>query len=1037
MNISKIITLAAVSMAFAATAAAAAFDFHPFSVPVSPPSGVIEGSAPFNAVATKQSGKTGPLRKGENNPMQPPFCETFDNFRKDLEYDDFDLYFDVIDSNKDERTWGFYNYAVDRPYGKCAYTKFPRTPGMAADDWLITRAVRLEKGKYYCVSVYAGLYLDDAGDTPQKFEVKLGTYNDAAGMKYDIVPVTNATTRNLKRVQGWFSPQFTANYYVGVHDVSPYYNAYFYNYLFIDNISIESPYEGTVPAEVTNVVMTNDPNGTPAVEIAFNAPSKSLDGKPLTSVTTVEVKRDGVLIGTVKPSAPGARCTLKDTPQTEGYYEYTFTATGTAGVGATYYQGHTSGISEPVPPRVTAYKELADGKIHIEWEAPMTDVNGNALNPDKITYTITDVAGEEPVEIASGINTLEYTYDPKVPSGWQKLVFCVMTAELNGKVSSPAVTDYLPVGTPYKLPYHNSFTYADYYDFVLSVEAVDGVSWAFYDDFSDPDPQDGDNGFTSMSGTMPGQSCELRTGKLDLRGAQAPLLTFYTYVYSYDENEIDVNVYDVESGKKTTVHTVKCGNYDKVDWNLISVSLKDFAGKVIILGLDGKIVTHGYIPVDNLTIKDMEPVDLTVSVGDYERQADPDVPFEITAVVFNTGRNKVSDYTVTLLDGKREVMTAKGPAVESLGTATVKLTDTFTAISPVSTDYRLRVDATGDTNSSNDISEPFTIVFLAPNYPAVTDLAGVEDEDGSVTLTWSAPDLSKAAPAEVTEDFEKYEPFDTRLDGWTMYDADGGYVGALSNLELPVSHTQQAFWILTREAEYDFVPTHSGYNVLAGMFGTSEDKRKSVANDDWLISPELYGGRQNISFYVISINDNYGNEEFEVYFSKTGKNIEDFEKALGVTSAPTDWTRMRISLPDGTKYFAVRYVSNDRFIFLMDDFTFIPAGTPMALTLKGYNVYRNGVKLNDAPLAETTYRTSRDKRGDDYFVTSVYDLGESVGSNGVHLGEVGIGNVSVEAGVDAPVEFFDLRGVKVNPASAVPGLYIRRAGSKVEKVIIK
>ena len=47
----------------------------------------------------------------------------------------------------------------------------------------------------------------------------------------------------------------------------------------------------------------------------------------------------------------------------------------------------------------------------------------------------------------------------------------------------------------------------------------------------------------------------------------------------------------------------------------------------------------------------------------------------------------------------------------------------------------------------------------------------------------------------------------------------------------------------------------------------------------------------------------------------------------------------------------------------------------------------------------------------------------------------GIEGIGAEAGVDAPAEYFDLQGRRV--ANPVSGLYIRRTGSKVEKVFVK
>ena len=38
---------------------------------------------------------------------------------------------------------------------------------------------------------------------------------------------------------------------------------------------------------------------------------------------------------------------------------------------------------------------------------------------------------------------------------------------------------------------------------------------------------------------------------------------------------------------------------------------------------------------------------------------------------------------------------------------------------------------------------------------------------------------------------------------------------------------------------------------------------------------------------------------------------------------------------------------------------------------------------------------------------------------------------------DAPVELFDMRGFRVDPASAAAGVYVRRQGRQVSKVVIR
>lgn len=1024
------ITLIAGALALAGAASASIVtEYFSSSVPENRP--VISGSSIVNpAYGKKSSGN--PRRLGENNPLQPPFCETFDNFRAGMEHDDIHRYFDIIDSNNDGRSWGMYNYAGDRPYGKCSYLVFP-TDGQPADDWLITRAIRLEKGKYYCVSVYAGLFIEGNKNTPEIFEVKIGNYNDAAGMKTTVIPATNVTSQTMKRVAGWFSPKVTANYYIGVHGISPTYSNY-YNYLFIDNIGMDAPKTGREPGMVSGVEMTNDPNGTSALNIRFTAPDKAIDGSDLGSLTSITVMRGKKEIGRIDSPEPGKAYDITDTPDKEDTYEYSFTASNEAGEGAVYYQTHTTGIAKPVAPEVIAFKELENGKIKLEWTAPANDVNGNAINPAMVRYNVDDIRDNYTNTVAQLTDKLELTYDADVEEGRQRAAMCKISAVLNGKESDYTVTNMIPVGTPYKLPYRNSFTVEDYYKHVMLMDAQDDVTWRMLDDNSDPHAQDGDNGYICMIGSQPGQSCELRTGKIDMTETGKPILSFYTYVYSDDENIIRINATDWSTGQKIQTTKVDLSQFPRVGWHKVNVPLAECTGKIVSVGIQGEIVTHGYIPVDNLRIEQMHSTDLAVSNVDAPLRAEVNEPFDVFVSIFNNGIEEVSDYTVTLMAGDREIATVTGEPVASLDEVIVELSDSFNAVSPASTEYRVVVSADGDENPENNESEPFTVVFSAPIHPTVTTLEGTEDGD-NVTLTWSAPDLSKAAPEEAFEDFERYEAFSNELDGWTMFDGDEGFVAGFENLTMPVNGTQQAFWVMSAVDEYSFIPTVSGINALVAMYAF-DSRNMSIPSDEWLISPELYGGRQTVDFWATSLTENYGCEQIEVYYSTTGNNIVDFKPVMGLTEVPDTWTRYFVALPEGTKHFAIRYVSENRFMLLLDDITYIPAGEPRGIELKGYNVYRNGVKLNQDPVTGTSYATTRDMERDEYFVTVVYDLGESTGSNVVKLGFGSVSDINADDST-SPVELYNLQGIKVDPATAAHGVYLRRTGTSVSKVVVK
>ncbi|MDE6176317.1 MAG: choice-of-anchor J domain-containing protein, partial [Paramuribaculum sp.] len=226
-----------------------------------------------------------------------------------------------------------------------------------------------------------------------------------------------------------------------------------------------------------------------------------------------------------------------------------------------------------------------------------------------------------------------------------------------------------------------------------------------------------------------------------------------------------------------------------------------------------------------------------------------------------------------------------------------------------------------------------------------------------------------------------------------------------------------------------------GYMSLAQMASINDDKRP-IASDDWLVSPELYGGPQTVRFYALSLNDAYGNDTFEVYYSTGGNSYEDMKPIMHSTVVPTQWTRYMVSLPDGARHFAIRCTSNNCYMMLLDDITFIAPGQPRELTLKGYNVYCNYAKINDEPLTATEFSVDRGSDDDVYYVTALYEQGESVASNLIGIAILGVDEITADESVEP--EYFDMRGVRVGKdGNLAPGVYLCRRGSKVEKIVIR
>ena len=136
------------------------------------------------------------------------------------------------------------------------------------------------------------------------------------------------------------------------------------------------------------------------------------------------------------------------------------------------------------------------------------------------------------------------------------------------------------------------------------------------------------------------------------------------------------------------------------------------------------------------------------------------------------------------------------------------------------------------------------------------------------------------------------------------------------------------------------------------------------------------------------------------------------------------------------------------------------SNAPADLTLVGYDIYRDGVKINDEPVGETEYVDTDAADGEhSYVVITVYDRGASAPSNAVTLAATGINDalaagISISAGkgtitvagaegqtlsvaaVDGKVVYTATAAARTT-VNVAAGVYVVKAGNKIVKVAVK
>ena len=110
----------------------------------------------------------------------------------------------------------------------------------------------------------------------------------------------------------------------------------------------------------------------------------------------------------------------------------------------------------------------------------------------------------------------------------------------------------------------------------------------------------------------------------------------------------------------------------------------------------------------------------------------------------------------------------------------------------------------------------------------------------------------------------------------------------------------------------------SGWNTIHGYFTFVYTTNPPQT----LISPQLTGTASN-SFleFDYAIYDATYPETFKVGFSTTDNNVASFTWGNAITAINRYFLTYSVSVPDGAKYFAIQYTSNDAYALILDNFT--------------------------------------------------------------------------------------------------------------------
>lgn len=972
--------------------------------------------------------------------------------------------FTIIDNNNDGKTWDY-----DSAGQRMRYTYGVKSAG---DDWLITPGIRLEKGKSYAFAFKVSKEMNSYTET---MEVYYGTSSDIASMT-KIADITDLTAE--QQHLSYLVPALADGaHYFAFKATSPA-NQY---RIYVDDINVVEEGYANVPATINDLKVVAGAQGANEATVTFTAPSTTLEGSALESLTRIEIYRNNsdVPITTINSPACGSAQSWTDTSVKTGAYEYKVISYNEAGASAAATASVYVGID--VPGKVTDLTlTFVDGKPKLTWKAPAAGVSGGNLD-GLVSYDVVRVANDVQTTVATALEATEFVDDWTVDT--QAYLYYAVVAKTSAGSSDAAYTKGIVVGDPYPAPFAESFAGALAQNAPWSVAQVYGANgnWRILatGEYPYTQPQDADGGLASFNGynAQVGNVTRLISPMIKIDHLRSPKLSFWMYHFNgndgwhpdeegpdyvkdqlvvevsvdgSDYQELRDGVIDLYAPKNGWVeHVISLEKY--TDSNYINIAFKGVSGWCYNIQIDNINVFADYVT-------EVSAVSLSgpsaLKIGEQGT---------FVATVANNGSANLNNVAVRL---KKDGKIVASKMLRSLDSKTQIEVELIAAATPAdagkTVEYVAEVFVVGDENTLNNVSKPVAVTTDSNELPVVTDLAAAADdvETGkAVTLTWSKPADAVIfdGVAAVADDCESYEPFSVYGFGnYIVVDGDGKNTYSVTDGSTYANKTTPKAFMVFNPSQIS-IPDYkmSRYQPYSGNQYLAAFSASTGVSDDWLIAP-VPEGVTSFSFMARASQTRYGNEDFVVKYSTDGTSSSDFV-TISTESVADEWTRFAYTLPEGAKYVAINYVSEDKFMFMVDD---ILLGEPAPeYALKGYNVYRNDVRINAEPLAADAVSTT-DAITDDgtyvYGVTALYESGESLYSNLVTVEKQGglstIGAAPVVfasrgricySGVADTIDVYSTAGVlvassaKANGSFAVaPGTYVVKSGRYTFKLIV-
>lgn len=874
----------------------------------------------------------------------------------------------------------------------------PYNWGTVNNAWLFSPSVMLEKGRYYVMSLKAysevvnneiQVYIGREA-TPDAMTTKLASSRVAPRSSYS-KPVL---------VTFGFACEETGIYHLGL--LNSFRSDTWTNvpFMFINDVTC-TPAPEDAP-DAPKLTVDYDKTGAVKAGITIETPTTTYGKTPVDSFDKIVLTANGNEVTSWDNVAAGTKLTYTYEAEKAGNYSFTARASNGDVEGVPAMTTVYLGMSLPVDPEWVDVKEKESvpGTVEVSWAPVAKSANGQDIAPEAITYNLMNIISNTYIERGvTGSPKDVKICDPET----QQALYLSVNAETSAGVSSTYGTrmnqSIMHVGKPYDLPIIEDFAEGGVHyswSVVNQHSSYDRISVANAAELGGDANGDG----YCLEAFVPyaDSQCSLYSGTIQVPAdANSPTLGFACFRQNYGNQEAnDKNLNELLVSVIGTEHQGTLAPIVMKDqglgWRYYYYDLSIFKGEKVNLLFTWHTVGYTTHWLDDIQFFDAPAKDLAIGTLSLPQEVNANARFRIEAAVTNRGTSTLPKGTASLelrrTNDNSLVDTYDLPRLTPFSTTVLQITDRLNNSYGDEVGYKATLVYEGDSKSDNNTAEDSLTLVQLP-VPTPTDLNGDRNDDGFASLRWSAPDLSPR--------FEHYEiGFETsseasctELEGFKSVDMDGNEVDSELGISGVCGFTSFPHSRLAHSGSWMAV---SPYNV------------GGKPKDDWLISPELSGAAQTITFYVRTNWDAF--EHYTVLTSTTGDKPEDFTTvALDATTKSNDWEKIEVEVPEGTLYFAIHCKAEDTtdLIYLMvDDFKFNGADANAKLTLDGYKTYRDNTLVDQIPVTEAWEDLKGEPGTHIYCVTATYgDNGESAPSNRLFLftrGSSSVDNVTATPG---------------------------------------